>query len=289
MSSTEASLPPSPAIEREDPNLPPGRRILLAGATGRLGRAFAVLAIGRGWTVSGAVAGASSRQLGRPLAEIGVRGCETLVRPPSDLSALLEEADVYVSAAPVEAERTNLRCVASSGRPAVVATTGFTADDRPWLDDVAGRIPLVMDANFSIGMHWLASAIASLGSLPQDFDVSVLEAHRSGKRDRPSGTALALAARAHRARAGVAGVVPERSPVAAVEVASLRSAELPGIHQVWIGGPHELLRVEHLVLDRSAFAAGMVRAVEWVCDAGRRPAPGRDTLSDVLAADRRMA
>ena len=284
MSTTEGPFEPVTSERSVDPSRPGRRRLLLSGATGRLGRAFATAAVSQGWTIIGAVASEASPSLGRPLSDLGVEGVSVRVSAPEHLVDLLPQADLYVSAAPASALRLQLPAVADAGIPAIVASTGFDSADARLLEDVAARIPLVIDPNFSIGMSWVHRAIATLGDLPGDFDVTVLEAHRRGKRDRPSGTALALAAHVHTSRTaaldGRGGPTPP-----AVEVASLRVGEMPGVHEVWIGGPHEFLRVEHVVLDRAAFAEGMLAAASWVAERDVPLDPGRYAMSDVL--DRR--
>ncbi|MGI0151515.1 MAG: dihydrodipicolinate reductase C-terminal domain-containing protein, partial [Thermoplasmata archaeon] len=139
---------------------------------------------------------------------------------------------------------------------------GFLRSDEAWIDRVANQIPLLLEANFSLGAHWLGRALSAAGRLPPGFDLSILEAHRRGKRDRPSGTAREIARRIGPLRplptAEVDAAAPEDP--GEIEIASLRTGEIPGVHQIWVSGPHELLRIEHLVLDRAAFAGGMLWA-----------------------------
>ncbi len=190
---------------------------------------------------------------------------------PDRLPELLAGADLYVSAAPAEAERENLPRVAALGRPAVVAATGFRPDDAAWIDRVSRQIPLLLEPNFALGVRLLARALSAIGPVPAGFDLSIVEAHRRGKRDRPSGTAADLGLRAQRSM-----------PLAPLpETVSLRAGDLPGIHQIWITGPHELIRFEHLVLDRAAFAEGMLWAARRLWD--RRAAlPARRYSLDEL-------
>lgn len=256
-------------------------RIALSGATGRLGRAFAEVATGRGWPVVGALASPRTVALGRTLSELGLPG--GLVRPSGseEIDAVLSEATVYVACAPASVEVAHLRAAARAGVPAVVATTGFTAEQESELRAIARRIPVLREANFSVGLHWVRSALTGAAPLPAGFEIGVVEAHRAGKRDRPSGTAqLLVADLAEARRSSATGPIAAVPPPVAVE--SVRLGELPGIHQVWISGRSELIRVEHLVLDRRAFAEGMAEAAGWLASGdGPRPA-GEYRLRDVL-------
>ncbi|EQD31061.1 dihydrodipicolinate reductase, partial [mine drainage metagenome] len=114
-------------------------------------------------------------------------------------------------------------------------------------------------------------ALSAIGPLPPGFELSLLEAHRRGKRDRPSGTAAALLER-------VRSAAPEPTPD---EIVSLRAGELPGIHQIWVTGPHELLRLEHLVLDRAAFADGMLWAARRLWERRQTLTARRYTLEEL--------
>lgn len=223
-----------------------------------------------GFEIVGAVAGRTPVEPHGPLAGAGTAP-PGRVDGPDRLPELLAGADLYLSAAPAEAERRNLPRVASAGIPAVVATTGFRPEDDAWIDEVSRRIPLLLESNFSVGVRMLARALSAVRPIPAGFDLSLIEAHRRGKRDRPSGTALELARR-----------IPSAAPDGAtVEITSLRAGELPGIHQIWITGPHELLRLEHLVLDRAAFADGMLWAARRLWDRRSTLTARRYTLDEL--------
>lgn len=252
-------------------------RVVVSGATGRLGSAFVKTAYLRGWSIVGAIASPREGPRRGLVPPEGVVPAEAVpIEGPSELARRLLDADVYVATAPAPAERTNLPLVAERGIPAVVATTGFGPADDGWLGRALERIPLVMEANFSVGITWLKTVLEGPPGLPSGFEASVVEAHRRGKRDRPSGTAEELAEPLGRARANAAGA--PRS----TEIASLRLGELPGIHQLWIAGPDELLRIEHIALDRRAFAEGMARAVEWLQAHRGSVKPGRVRFAEIV-------
>ena len=121
----------------------------------------------------------------------------------------------------------------------------------------------------------LIAMSAALRALPQGFDVSIVEAHHSGKADAPSGTALSIAQAVSKAR-GYTKTVSGRSGSSKrapdeLEVISLRGGGTPGIHTVHAFGPHEMITLEHLAFSRSAFALGALHAAEWVSARGREP------------------
>src|SRR5690606_21213887 len=83
---------------------------------------------------------------------------------------------------------------ALAGRPLVVGTTGLGDSARRALDELSARAPVLVAANFSVGVNLLlALAERAARVLGPEFDVEIVETHHRRKVDAPSGTALALA------------------------------------------------------------------------------------------------
>jgi 4-hydroxy-tetrahydrodipicolinate reductase len=221
--------------------------------------------------ISGAVAAAGEPGVGRTLRELGTANVDVRVRSPDALGELLQQSDICISFTSAAAEVANLPTVVASGRPLVLGTTGFTDEQRRWiLDSISGKIPTVMTSNFSIGANVLFAIAATIKSLPKDFDISVVEAHHSGKADAPSGTAVTIADIVSKAR-GYSRTVHGRSGASKrmpdeLEVLSLRGGGVPGIHEIYAFGPNEMLKFEHLAFSRSVFAQGALLATRWVAE-----------------------
>ena len=226
--------------------------------------------------VSGAVAAPDDPGVGRTLRELGAGDSGTKVSPPSGLPELLRRSDVCISFTSAQAEVGNLRTVAAGSIPYVSGTTGLTPQQRKEVEAaLTGKVPAVIASNFSVGANLLIAMSAALKALPQGFDVSIVEAHHSGKVDAPSGTALSIAQEVSKAR-GYTKTVSGRSGASKrapdeLEVSSLRGGGTPGIHTVYAFGPHEMITLEHLAFSRSAFALGALHAAEWVSAKGRAP------------------
>ena len=103
--------------------------------------------------------------------------------------------------------------------------------------------------------------------------------------DAPSGTALALADSAARARGldphadtltGRSGHARRRD--GEIGIASLRAGDIVGTHTVLFAGTGERLTVGHEATDRSVFASGAIRAAAWLA----AQKPGRYTMAHVL-------
>jgi len=226
--------------------------------------------------ITGAVTAPEDPRVGKTLRDLGAGNGDTRVSPPQRLPELLHTSDVCISFSSAQAEMANLGAVAEGRLPYVSGTTGLTPQQRREVEAaLSGKLPAVIASNFSVGANLLIALSAQLKALPQGFDVSVVEAHHSGKVDAPSGTALSIAEEVSRAR-GYSKTVSGRSGSSKrapgeLEVSSLRGGGTPGIHTVYAFGPSEMITLEHLAFSRSAFALGALHAAEWVTAKGRPP------------------
>lgn len=256
-------------------------RVVLSGATGRMGTTLAALAAERGDV---RVVGGIGRQ--------PERGCDIgcpVVETPEEAAALLREAQVVVDFSSPELLRRLLEVHAGAlgGVALVVGTTGLSESDQRVLAAHAERAPVLQAANFSVGVNLLlALAERAAAVLDDDYDVEIVEAHHRRKVDAPSGTALALGEAVARGRGvvlddvrvdGRSGHSGER-PRGQVGFHALRGGDVVGEHQVLLIGERERVVLGHVAQDRALFAEGALRAARWI--AGREP--GAYTMREVL-------
>jgi 4-hydroxy-tetrahydrodipicolinate reductase len=253
---------------------------LLIYGPGRLGGAVAAAATATGWPAPLVV--------GRP-APVG--------RTPAI------RADVVVDASVPGAVAANVAdALAGGNRAFVLATTGWDAD-------VARVRALLLDAgaaavvapNLSLGAALflrLAETAAGWYARAGAFEPSIVEWHRRGKADRPSGTARALARRI--AAVDPRWAAPEpgegtgagNQPAttadgrAVLEVAGIRAGAAPGTHLVTFDGTGESIELRLAARDRSAYAEGAIAAARWLVREPRSPGihPFDEVVDDLLAA-----
>ncbi|QOW18587.1 4-hydroxy-tetrahydrodipicolinate reductase [Lysobacter ciconiae] len=151
------------------------------------------------------------------------------------------------------------------GVPLVSGTTGLSASGERALDAAATTVPVLLAANFSLGVTVLGDLVERAARLLQTWDCDIVESHHKHKLDAPSGTALALGARAEQG-----GAQPS--------YASLRAGDIVGEHTVQFAGPGERIELVHRATSRDVFARGALHAAAWL--AGQ--APGRYQLRDML-------
>ncbi|HEV8489154.1 MAG TPA: dihydrodipicolinate reductase C-terminal domain-containing protein [Candidatus Limnocylindrales bacterium] len=191
--------------------------------------------------------------------------------------AHLAGVDVVVEASRAEAVVPNLRAALDAGcRRVVVATTGWTAD-RSVVAALLGEhgAAAVAAANFSLGVtlfERLVDAAVDLFGPFAAYDPYVVEWHRRTKPDRPSGTAGELARRIvarHPAKRIVSVATGPPAPDE-LEVVAVRAGASPGTHLVGFDAPGETIELRLTARDRSAYAAGILAAADWLV---REPRP----------------
>lgn len=260
------------------PHLPPvaGEPVALAvhGASGRMGRQVLAAAAGQGFVLSGAWVSSGSALLGGPVE--GHPGLRWSV--PGEAAA----PQVVIDFSRAEAFGAVLSWCRARGVALVSGTTGLDAGQRAAMARAAADIPVLWSANFSIGAAVLARLAALAGSLVPGWSSAILEVHHAGKRDAPSGTALALG----RALAQARGL-PFDEDAARAEPATgsagtgfavVRAGDVVGEHAVMLYGAGERLELVHRAHDRGVFATGALHAARWL--QGR--APGLYRLDDCL-------
>ena len=163
----------------------------------------------------------------------------------------------------------NIPVVAGLGKRIVLGTTGFTEDqNRQIREAVQGKVPAVFSPNYSVGVNILFKLAQALKAFPPEYNFSISEIHHTAKKDAPSGTAKKLGEIIASVRGysktiyGREGISPRRPEE--LEITALRAGGVPGIHDLIVAGPYEMLRIEHTAFSRSVFAQGAIYAAEWI-------------------------
>ena len=210
-------------------------------------------------------------------------GCEplgvTAVSSPGGAAAACD-AMIDFSAPPVCGVLAQV--CAGKGCAYVVGSTGLEPADHEALKLAAERVPVLLAANFSVGVNLLLDLVGRASRIMADADVEIFEAHHRHKRDAPSGTALALgkAVRDERPELrevlGRSGAVPRESNE--LGYAAVRGGDVSGEHTVFFFGEGERVELTHRATTPDIFARGALRAARWLVS---QPA-GFYTMADVL-------
>ena len=262
---------------------PPLTRAVVIGVTGRMGRALLRAAPGfPQLLITGAIASASSLALGRDAGEVAGVGITNLI-VSDDLPAALAQADVAIDFSHGSVTATTVEACRAARRPLLIGTTGYAPELDAQLAQAAGEIALMVTANTSVGVAVLMELTRRAAqALPSAFDIDILELHHRGKRDAPSGTALALGRAAARgatlAPQGAAQAAPGERSEGQVGFATVRAGDIVGEHTVLFSGAGEELILTHRAQTRDIFARGALAAALWLAP---RP-PGRYGMTDFI-------
>jgi 4-hydroxy-tetrahydrodipicolinate reductase len=243
-------------------------RMVLIGVTGRMGQAVlrAAPAFSR-LTVSAALAAPASAALGRDAGEASGLAPSGL-RITADLPAALANAGVALDFSTASAAAANLAACRAARVPLVLCATGYASALEADLAAAAREIPLLIAPNTSLAVTLMTELVRQAArALPAGFDIDIQDIHHRGKRDAPSGTALALGAAAR-----------EGHPAREIAFQSIREGEAVGEHTVRFSAAGEELRLTHRASDRAIYARGALAAALWLAP---QP-PGRYGMRDVL-------
>jgi 4-hydroxy-tetrahydrodipicolinate reductase len=214
--------------------------VAVSGAAGRMGE-----------TVCRAVEGAEDMALvGRadPLLE-------------ASLADVLGDADVVVDFSTPDSALANARECLEAGVHCVMGTSGADFSELAGVGDAN----LFVAPNFAIGaVLMMKFAVEAAAHMPE---CEIIELHRDGKLDAPSGTAKRTAELISEAGGHV------HSPI--------HSVRLPGLvaHQeVLFGGAGQTLTIRHDSLDRESFMPGVLLAVRRVGSLSTSPVIGLEQL-----------
>lgn len=170
-----------------------------------------------------------------------------------------------------------------AGIPVVSGTTGWNAG----LDEIRAQCvthdsAFCWSPNFSVGMHIVFHLNRELARVMQRFaqyDPEIVEVHHTGKKDSPSGTAIALAEQIiDRLDRKAHWVNHQADAPDTLGIVSQREADVKGTHTVSYRSDEDSCILEHRAFNREGFALGAVIAAEWL--PGKK---GNFRFEDVLA------
>lgn len=231
-------------------------RVAVAGAYGKTGR-----------IISDALAGAAGIELvGQLVKNVKPKAPNDYTDVATLKSAVNPQVLVDFTVFP-DSKSIALRAIELGIRP-VIGTSGYKAEDVAELRAACERahIGAVLAANFAPGavlMMQFAQVAAPFFSTAE-----IVETHDAGKKDAPSGTALATAERMaqsgtfqHRAAEIMKAEGARGADVHGVGIHSLR---LPGVissQEVQLVNDDETLVIRHITSSRRAFVPGVIQAV----------------------------
>ena len=154
--------------------------------------------------------------------------------------------------------------------------------------EAAAQVAILRSANMSLGINMLLKLLKEATGIlaPAGFDIEIVEKHRGGARDAPSGTALALADSIKEELDNSYKYVDDRSQVREkrsekeIGISAVRGGTIVGDHDVIFAGADELITFSHRAYSKAVFGKGAIQAAKFLAG---RPA-GMYDMSDVISA-----
>ena len=249
------------------------KRIAVAGASGRMGRAnIAAVANTEGVELGAATERPDSSLIGTDAGElVGVGALDVVLSALPDPDSF----DVMIDFTCPQATMNHLKYCVEHGKKIVIGTTGFDESQKSAIQAAARKIAIVQAPNMGVGVnlcfHLLKTAAEVLGD---NVDIEIIEAHHRHKVDAPSGTALRMGEIVADALGrdlkecavyGRQGHTGERERKT-IGFETIRAGDIVGEHTVMFADIGERVEITHKASSRMTFANGAVRAAIWLGD-----------------------
>lgn len=220
-----------------------------------------------------AVSGFSGK-MGESIREVAVNSYEIVDFKSADLQK--NKPDVAIDFSSPDQSLKVIKSCLELSIPLVIGTTGLNSNHLDEISNASNKIPICLDANFSPGVHKLASNIETFITSAQEkiTCVAINEIHHTKKLDAPSGTALMIKR----------NILERFSDLnLKFKMLSERKGDVYGIHQVSLLSNESILcTFEHKAENRSIFADGAIKAAKLLINKKPNLYSIKDFLSDLL-------
>ena len=154
------------------------------------------------------------------------------------------------------------------GVPIIIATTGHTAEELEAIREASKKIAVFRSGNMSLGIATLCDLAKRVASTFPNADVEIVETHHNKKLDAPSGTALMLAQSVKSVRQGATFAIGRSGNCPRVKgevgIQSVRLGNIVGIHEVIVSTGSETITLKHEAHDRRLFADGAIEVAKYL-------------------------
>lgn len=178
-----------------------------------------------------------------------VECADIAVKPSEDLCP-----DIVIDFSLPQATYEVVAYCAKHNCPLVSGVTGQTAEQQAEIDNLSHRVKVVQRSNFSAGIALVTELCKMIAHAKPTWDCDIVETHRRGKIDCPSGTAKKIAAE----------LATAKGSFGKVTIHSLRSGTNFGTHEIVFGGNGESVTITHRAENVQVFASGAVDVAEQI-------------------------
>lgn len=151
--------------------------------------------------------------------------------------------------------------------PIVIATTGFSTEQKALINKSSQLIPVFQSANMSLDITLLKGILQLIAPKLKTADIEISETHHNRKKDAPSGTAHLLADAINEALNNQKKIVYGREGKRnsdEIGISSVRGGNIVGEHTVHFFSKFDTLEIKHTAYSRDLFAEGALKAAEFL-------------------------
>ena len=265
-------------------------KIAFLGAGGRMGQSNIAQTLTQSdFEIIGGIEASGSSYLTKDIGLLA-QGSALGIYVSDNLTKVLPKADVVVDFTNPKTTLLALEKNVDYKTPFIIGTTGFNAEETTILKRYSLEFPIVLSANFSLGiqvLYKLAHLGAQILSKNRGYDLEILEKHHRFKKDIPSGTALELAEIVENASGRhknnkkltyrQPGITEPRS-INEIGMMSMRGGDIIGEHTLMLSTIGETLEIRHTANNRASFSKGALTAAKWI----QNKAPKLYSMTEVL-------
>lgn len=248
-------------------------RILLNGCNGKMGIA-----------ITNAVAERTDSTI---VAGVDINTTSNSGYPVYDSFAnVAENADVIIDFSNPVVLNSLLSYAKSNSIPAVICTTGFSAEQVEDIKKASKEIAIFYSGNMSLGINLLIELSKKAATVfGENFDIEIIEKHHNQKVDAPSGTALMIADGISSIKKPEPQYVYDRHAYRKkrekneIGIHAVRGGTIVGEHEVIFAGHDEVLTITHQAQSKEVFATGSINAAIYL----KNKKSGMHQMSDMLS------
>ncbi len=187
-----------------------------------------------------------------------------------DINKIKEIPNVIIDFSAPDATISLLPFVIKNNIPIVIATTGFSEEQKNEIVNASKSIPIFLSSNMSYEIAIMSKLVANLSKELKNSDIEIVETHHNKKKDSPSGTALLLADSINKANNNYYYYELNRFQKSRkrnskeIGFSSIRGGNIVGEHSVLFFNENETLEIKHTAHSRKIFAEGAIKAAKFI-------------------------
>lgn len=227
-------------------------KLVISGICGRMGKRIALLAqASKDFDIVGALESKDNPSIGKDIGE--VLGAGNIGKKVESDFNNIATSSILIEFTTPQATMEHLGLAIKKKVGMVIGTTALSKEDMGKIKLASKDIPIVFSPNMSVGVNLLFRLVEDTSkALGKDYEVKMVEAHHTKKKDAPSGTGKILQEIVYKVRGKK------------VPIKSIREGDIVGDHTVIFETETEKLELTHHAKSRDIFAKGALDAAKFL-------------------------